>query len=249
MDWLHIDNWLLSIFKQTSLIPPFERSSKTFDLLTKLKKSNFDSIDLLDYILKNNINVELSDESIKNIEYLASIANSLGMGSLEMSNYITSISKLAMDNMELEDELDTLQDVQFKIDSLQYDATLELNRMTQLLDDLRKERELDDHDGSEKSTHSSIQNDLNTFSNLQKTYNDLGIEDQNLRLSDIHELETKRNAIVKDIKEKDEQLLSFRGLPLDMARASMKIRDTEKQLEMLEEERENLISDIAKSVH
>ncbi|KAI7907791.1 uncharacterized protein BX663DRAFT_492006 [Cokeromyces recurvatus] len=214
MDWSHIDLWLLKIYKQTILIPKFERSNKNYQILTKLENSNFNSIELIDYILRNKNDFELSDESIQHVESLATIANALGMENTELSNYITSISKLTIDKMEASHELTALIDVEHKIDSLQYEATLELDKMKKLLDKIRKEHNVNEQNRKDNRIIQSVQEKSNELANLQKTYDELGIEEQDLRLTDIHELESKRNSLVKAIKEKDEKLLSFQGLPL-----------------------------------
>ncbi|CAO0801758.1 unnamed protein product [Mucor circinelloides] len=138
MDWSHVDSWLSSVFKGNP-IPDFERTNDNYQLINSLKNLNFNSIPLIQHILKNKLHFKLSNESEKAIDSLAMLAESLGMDTIELSNYYTAVSKLTMDRMELQHESSKLDEMEYMLAESQKKADDELSLIKSMLLNLQRE--------------------------------------------------------------------------------------------------------------
>ncbi|KAL7326777.1 hypothetical protein PS15p_209058 [Mucor circinelloides] len=243
MDWSHVDSWLSSVFKGNP-IPDFERTNDNYQLMNSLKNLNFNSIPLIQHILKSKLHFKLSNESEKAIDSLAMLAESLGMDTIELSNYYTAVSKLSMDRMELQHESSKLDEMEYMLVESQKKADDELSLIKSMLLNLQREPQeiaVQQQEISEKEILSS------EYSSLQKKYSELGVRESTL--TKILELENKADAVESQCKQQEMKLESFTSLPSDMVLASIKIQEAEDDLRRLEQERESLLSEIANSVH
>ncbi|KAK4521103.1 Kinesin- motor protein [Mucor velutinosus] len=243
MDWSHVDSWLSSVFKGNPS-PNFERTNDSFQLINTLKNLNFNSMPLIQHILMNKLHFKLSNDSEKAIDSLALLAESLGMDTIELSNYYTAVSKLTMDRMELQHESLKLDEMEYMLAESQKKADDELSLIKSMLLNLQQgpqETAVQRQQIGEKEILSS------EYSILQKKYDELGVQESTL--TKIQELENKADAAELQCKHQEMKLESFTSLPSDMVLASIKIQEAEDDLHRLEQVRENLLSEIADSVH
>ncbi|KAI8079588.1 uncharacterized protein B0P05DRAFT_541228 [Gilbertella persicaria] len=220
-------------------IPAFERNSVNYQSLVQLEQLDFHTPFLIQLVLKGDLN--LSNDT--QLDELALITACLGIDSVELSRFYTAIAQLKMNQMDTKHELDYLNDINHTLDEFQVNADKELDKLQTLLSNLQEQA----HEPREQE---QTEHDLTSeYLYLKEQYNALAIEKKGLTLSRLFELESRANGIEKVLKEKKRILKTYEGLPSDMVLASMKVRETQKELHQLEQQREALLTEIAQSVH
>ncbi|KAI8641103.1 hypothetical protein BD408DRAFT_444563 [Parasitella parasitica] len=245
MDWSHVDSWLSSIFKGNP-IPEFERTNNSYQFINTLKNLNFNSMALVQHILNNKLHFNLSNDSEKAIDSLAMLAESLGMDTVELSNYYTALSKLTMDQMELHHESSKLDEMEYMLKQSQKEIDHELSSIKSMLLNFQRETRESTEQRQRDNSLNEKEMLISEYNLLQKKYNDLG--NQDCTLSKIHELEVKTDAAESQCSQQKKILESLTILPSDMELASIKIQRTENELHQLEQEREMLLQEIVNIV-
>ncbi|KAI8976840.1 hypothetical protein BDB01DRAFT_853048 [Pilobolus umbonatus] len=184
-------------------------------------------------------NMSLTEDGQGALRSLTLLAQSMGIGTTRLNNYLTAISRLTLDSMDNQHQQTQLDEIEYALDEWHKGSLVELETMTKLLDHLQHQPE----QKKERITMSP-----SDYVTLQNKYNQLGIEKKGISLKQIFELEKKVHSIESELQHKLQLMSNYKDLPPDMVLTSIKVQEIENELHELEQERENGLAVIAHQI-
>ncbi|KAI8970287.1 hypothetical protein BDF20DRAFT_890342 [Mycotypha africana] len=250
MDWNQMDEWLSTTIYHNDSLPIYNQSESKLAVLNTLRALDLDSADLFDHVLCNDgiAEVILTKAGQVKLDALASLASSLGIESVELSNYITAITSFTIEHMETQHTLRSLGELEYSLDEYRRDAEQHLQSMTDILTELRQSRKKTNMGESQQHHAKYIQDATKEYLVLKEHYESLAVEEKSIRLSQLHDLEKNITNIEQSLQDKSNILDTYKVLPPDMRQASLKMQKAEERLRNLLQEKENLLHEIAHSV-
>ncbi|KAI9319715.1 hypothetical protein BX666DRAFT_1317395 [Dichotomocladium elegans] len=238
--WNRIDNWLQDLY--TAEVPTYEKDDVTLQSLNELHAKTMEANRIMETVLQAQKQISddnlrqaeawqekldslefsksnMSDEGKRSLDTLAMLAVRLGLDSTSLSSYQTAIAHLTMETMDAKIEVKDMKDTEYALQNRIDNAESELNKMKALLSSMRMR-----YQGEEKELMQHWQKDTEAlkhqmeaakpkYAMMQREYEALGVEQQELRLSAINKLEQDLDALDAVLAEKNSVISSYHDLP------------------------------------
>ncbi|KAI7868739.1 hypothetical protein BDF14DRAFT_1880714 [Spinellus fusiger] len=265
--WREIEQWLQSL----GPLPLFQRTPQALDELSQLKRLNESANQVMLGIIKahtliyqrNTTQVLHLDEIVNQLplknsialKTLASIASILKLDNFNLSSFQTAIARATIDSMEAQREKMELEELKHSMDRRIVHLKAKKDKLSKILINMRYQREHHENELLESWKEQiermkyEKQDTVNHLVQQQQLYTATQIEQNGLRLSTIKKLAQDICSLKAMLVEKKQVLEHYKDLQPDMVLSSFKVQEAEEQMNKLQIKREDILAEIAKSVH